>query len=131
MRDEGKKLPNYRTLCYCMPVILGGPRILHYRMKLAFVSVRKCFPISFGFVAQSVSTNSKDNIAPCWRYSIFAHSSNADIYDANELYTEYYIYALFTINYIMVLILAPFRGSPLEGSRLPTLYEHTLTLRNR
>jgi hypothetical protein len=41
------------------------------------------------------------------------------IYDANELYTEYYIHALFIIIYIMVLILAPFRGSPLEGSRLP------------
>jgi hypothetical protein len=38
MRDEGKKLPNLRTLCYCMPVILGGPRILHYRMKLAFLA---------------------------------------------------------------------------------------------
>jgi hypothetical protein len=40
------------------------------------------------------------------------------INDANELYTEYYIHALFIIIYIMALILAPFRGSPLEGSRL-------------
>jgi hypothetical protein len=40
MRDDGKKLPNKRTLCYCMPVILGGPRILHYRMKLAFFLAR-------------------------------------------------------------------------------------------
>jgi hypothetical protein len=60
------------------------------------------------------------------KLSVSTHSSNADIYDANELYTEYYIYALFTINYIMVIILASFRGSPLEGSRLPTHYEHTL-----
>jgi hypothetical protein len=57
--------------------------------------------------------------------------NSAYVYDANELYTKYYIYALFTINYIMVLILASFRGSPLERSRLPTRYEHTLTLQNR
>jgi hypothetical protein len=38
MRDKSEKLPNERTLCYRMLVNLGGPRILHYRMKLAFFS---------------------------------------------------------------------------------------------